>query len=330
MSDTIERRRLHVELDRFAIENLVRPVDSRSQVTSATLLSTGKLNTNYKVELADRKEPLVLRIYTHDSLACERDAALYQRLGNKVPMAPVLYHAASGPGLEHPYAVFAWVDGVLLSEVLERGCSSDIASVAQAAGVALAAINQFRFDSAGFLGAKLEYTQTSQNATALFRDYLRDVEHKGLAVKRLGPGEFHRILRFIDDHLGCLAVTESWYSFVHGDYTGTNVIVWKEEMGWRVSAILDWEFVTVGTSIFDVGVFLRNEDKLPPDFRGCFTRAFADAGGYLPPGWRRASKLLDLVNQFAFLDADGEYPNTFADASARIYSTIAHWSEFND
>lgn len=310
--------------------HLLTPIRGNCRVISASLLSAGKLNTNYKVLLEGRDQALVLRVYTNDPIACERDAALYQLMMDKVPLAPMLYHARSGHGLDHPYAVFEWVSGVLLSEVLDQGNADDILGVAQSAGGVLAAINQFRFDLPGFLGVNLEYTKTSSSATASFRDYLAEVERSGRAATRTGRSEFDRMIRFIDDQIGCLAVVETWYSLVHADYTGNNLIVRSEGGGWAVGAVLDWEFAMAGTSIFDVGVFLRNEDTLPSGFRSYFIRAFADAGGHLPAGWRRASKLLDLINQFAFLDANGDYPNTFADATARIRTTITRWGEFRD
>jgi len=247
---------------------------------------------------------------------------------DKVPMAPMLYSSPAGEALDHPYAVFGWVSGVLLQEVLDQGNVDAILGVAASAGAALAAINQFRFDAPGFLGANLEYTRISASAVASFRDYLTEVERHGRAARRLRPGEFDRIMRFVEAELGCLAVVESWYSVVHADYTGTNLIVGYQGGKWVVRGVLDWEFAMAGTSIFDVGVFLRNEDTMPPDFRRHFTLRFAAAGGHLPAEWRRASKLLDMINQFAFLDSEGEYPKTFANAAACIRDTITRWSEF--
>lgn len=330
MCDAIERRVRHIDLDQITLERLMTPIRRGHRVASASLLRSGKLNTNYKILLEGCDEPFVLRLYTNDHTACERDAALHNLMGNKVPLAPLLFHAVNGHGLGLPYAIFRWIDGTMLDEILARRVADDTLEVALAAGQTLAAINQFRFDAPGFFGPTLEYTETSSSVVASFRDYLAAVERRGRAARRFGLREFELVIRFVDEHLGCLGAVEGCYSLVHADYNGSNLIVERDDFGFRVRAVLDWEFAMVGTSIFDVGVFLRHEDKLPRGFRDHFTRAFAEAGGHLPAGWRRASKFLDLINDFAFLDAEGEFPNTFADAISRVQSTLARWGEFED
>ena len=46
-------------------------------------LSGGLANTNYKVTLSGANEPVVLRVYTRDPDACERERALYAQRWNR-------------------------------------------------------------------------------------------------------------------------------------------------------------------------------------------------------------------------------------------------------
>jgi aminoglycoside phosphotransferase (APT) family kinase protein len=241
----------------------------------------------------------------------------------------MLYHSVDESVLSYPYAMFEWVDGVLVSEALREGDEADVESIARAAGRTLAAVNQFEFPQPGFLGASLDYTLKCDSSTDSFRKYLTTVEEHGRAAQRVGAAKFRDMIKFVDENLSCLSITEDWCSLVHADYTGTNLITGKKKGSWVVHAVLDWEFAMAGSSIFDIGVFLRIEDEFGLGFREGFIESFLEWGGHLPSGWRRASKMLDLLNQFA-LDAEGVFPHTFLEAETRIRGTMNRWREFKD
>jgi hypothetical protein len=64
---------------------------------------------------------------------------------------------------------------------------------------------------------------------------------------------------------------------------------------WQVVAVLDWEFSLSGSPLLDVGHFLRYERRHASLREPFFSRAFVEAGGVLPPDWRRISQVVDLT-----------------------------------
>jgi aminoglycoside phosphotransferase (APT) family kinase protein len=86
-----------------------------------------------------------------------------------------------------------------------------------------------------------------------------------------------------------------------------------------VVAVLDWEFAFSGPPLFDVGNMLR--DPRPPAFAEAFVAGYRDAGGELPPGWRRLARALDLFSLADFLTRPPDH-RYFARSVARIRELI--------
>ncbi|HWX39733.1 MAG TPA: phosphotransferase, partial [Blastocatellia bacterium] len=92
-----------------------------------------------------------------------------------------------------------------------------------------------------------------------------------------------------------LSSLESESRLVHGDFGKRNIVVRSVAGRWSVAAVIDWEFAVSGSSLADVGHFLRYECDSRPRAEPHFTRGFLDAGGQLPEDWRRVANVLDLV-----------------------------------
>src|SRR5690349_13631834 len=78
MQENWERRFPFRELDHAAIERLIRLALPGADVRAVQPLTAGLRNTNYRVEL-DGSMPsrsVVLRLYTADPAACQRETAL--------------------------------------------------------------------------------------------------------------------------------------------------------------------------------------------------------------------------------------------------------------
>ena len=75
--------------------------------------------------------------------------------------------------------------------------------------------------------------------------------------------------------------------------------------GWRVVAVLDWEYAFSSSPLYDVGNMLRF--PRPPGFEEAFLAGFRDNGGELPPDWRRLSRALDLYSLADFLTRPVEH-----------------------
>ena len=93
----------------------------------------------------------------------------------------------------------------------------------------------------------------------------------------------------------CAAAVADHSRLVHSDFNPKNLVVAQDGAGWRVSAVLDWEFAFAGPPLTDVGNMLRFGDDLPDGFEDAFIESFAAGGGELPPDWRRIAEALDLV-----------------------------------
>jgi hypothetical protein len=61
------------------------------------LLNGGFVNLSYKLRLEGTEAPPVLRIYTRDPSACEKEIRL-RSLVKQIPVAPVIYSNPHGDG----------------------------------------------------------------------------------------------------------------------------------------------------------------------------------------------------------------------------------------
>ncbi len=92
------------------------------------------------------------------------------------------------------------------------------------------------------------------------------------------------------------------HNLVHGDFGKSNIIVRRDPEGvWRVSAIIDWELAGEGSPFIDIGHFLRYERLAKPLLEPHFSEGYRNAGGLLPPDWRRRACLADLERLHADL-----------------------------
>jgi hypothetical protein len=92
--------------------------------------------------------------------------------------------------------------------------------------------------------------------------------------------------------------------------------------GWKVGAVLDWEFAFGGPSLIDVGLFLRAGLALPDGFLEAFASCYQDAGGELPVDWLPLSRLVGLMSQMTFLDDSRDRPRVFAETIAVVKETL--------
>jgi hypothetical protein len=62
------------------------------------------------------------------------------------------------------------------------------------------------------------------------------------------------------------------------------------------AAVLDWEFSFSGSTLWDIGNFLRYERKGRPLVEPFFSQGCIDAGMTLPDDWRRIARTADLCS----------------------------------
>jgi aminoglycoside phosphotransferase (APT) family kinase protein len=315
-----------LELGPEELERLVAPAFPGSQIEETTLLATGLANTNVKFRLAGESGAYVLRVHTREPEAALRELELMRYLAahpaSGVPVAPLVYSSTGGEEGALAYSIWGFVEGTLLQQLFKELKPSELVDIAAECGRVLAAIAAHRFDKCGQFGSKLavvhEYGRPSEFVPSMVYQGL----YAGRAGERLGEALRDELWRVVERASPLLESIDGRYTLVHGDYKRSNILMQRSGAGWKVGAVLDWEFAFAGPPIVDVGLFLRAGEALPHGFREAFTSAHAAAGGELPADWLPISRLVDLVSQVIFLSGPRDRPNVFAESVAVIQETI--------
>jgi aminoglycoside phosphotransferase (APT) family kinase protein len=116
-----------------------------------------------------------------------------------------------------------------------------------------------------------------------------------LFEERLGSQTYVEYTRFVDYWIDAFGNDDTPAGLVHGDFSRTNVVVNRTTSGWRVAAIVDWEFAHDGPRAADIGHFLRYERPDNPRIEPHLARGFTEGGGALSTDWRRLTRLADLA-----------------------------------
>ena len=310
-------------LDAAAAEALITPAFPGARVTEVLPIEGGLANTNLKLTLAGRDSPLLLRLYQRDPAQARKEAALHRRLAGSVP-APTILHAADDNAVTRgPYAVIEWIDGVHLGRIVPTLTSDSRQDLGRDIGRVLAAIHDMTFPTAGFLDADLQVAQPLDAGKGGLVGFLRLCLVDGRGGERLGPELTQATLAFAERDGPRLEAWTKPPRLTHADFNGSNVLVRETGAGWRVAAVLDWEFAFAGAPFFDFGNLLR-----PPlgDLDG-FADAVADgyrrAGAHMPSDWRELARIGDLTAWADFLNRADATPALIADARRMIATTVS-------
>jgi Ser/Thr protein kinase RdoA (MazF antagonist) len=276
-------------------ESLVRRVRPDLRVFALEPLAAGLRNSNFRVEVASGA-PFVLRLYTADPSACMRECAILALLADRLPVPRVL---GCEPTASPPVALFEWLDGTPLDEILRDADAETAREVAFACGSALASIQALRFDAPGFLGPDL-------NVAVPMPDWAPTVLSMAEAVEtRLGNELVTMVRRAVEANAHVVELVWTDAVLVHADYKPWNLLgrFAGGDAGanggpapFELTGILDWEFSCAGCRLIDFGTFLRDERNRPTGFGAAFAAGYAAVGGSLPADWRRLTPLVDLLS----------------------------------
>jgi aminoglycoside phosphotransferase (APT) family kinase protein len=311
-----------LELDPTQIAAMMAPAFPGRQVIAATPLAHGLANANYRVRLSGLAGDLVLRIYVYDPVVAGKERAVTQLVGATVPVAAFLHLDPDGAIGGRPYAILPWIDGVMLHDALAGAGPDDLRQLGGALGTTLAAIAQHRFPATGMLDRDLQVMPWPEPATAFIRRSL--IEGEG--ATRLDPATRDTVWHFVEDNAGLLEAVSAASHLVHADFRKPNLLVARHAGGWRVTAVLDWEFCHSGTPLFDIGILLRGDPGQDPVFEQSFAAAFQEGGGSLPSNWRRVAQFLDLINLCDFLSRKDPPEGLVAYATRLLVSTVRRWN----
>lgn len=328
MQEDWERRSPHLTLGLAEIARLIGSALPSETVTSAEPLSGGLANTNYKVMLAAREQPVVLRLYTRDPEACARESALHALVREQVPVPEVLYASRARGASERPFAVTSWIDGIKLDTFLLSGSEDEIGAAARAVGATLAALGEFRFPRAGFFGPDLSIAEPLAPMRESCLGYVEESLFAKGGANRLGDARAQALWALLTSHASLLDAADGDPQLVHGDYKAQNLLVKQAAQGWGVAAALDWEFAFAGTSLLDLAILLRYAQRLPRSYESGVIAGYTVAGRTLPAEWRRITKLLDLMNLCDFAARAEPDGAMLAEVTSLLDATLAGWGTF--
>src|SRR4051812_13379009 len=239
-------------------------------------LTGGYSNQNTLITMDDGGE-FVLRRY-RGANACAVETALAGRLTGVVPIPEVIAADDTGKTAGEPVLLSTFVPGRPVGEVLT---GAPAAELGREVGATLAAIGSVTFAAPGFFAdARLEPGPPGAEPTAGLDAWVDRCLREGNAAGHLTEAEQRQLRRYAGQATPQLAVLVGSSRLVHADYNPKNLLAARDGDGWRVVAVLDWEYAFSSSPLYDVGNVLRF--PRPPGFEDPFLTGFRENGGELP------------------------------------------------
>ena len=299
------------------IERMLAAAFPGRRVLAAEPLAGGLRNTNLKVELDGSPSPLVLRIYRHDPVLCQKELDLFRLLDGRVPIPQIVHAEPAGLDGLPPFTVHLYIEGITLRELKRTGDRKALAQAAYSAGETLAAIGSVRFEKPGWIPA---------GGTIETPSFIDQCLASPVAQKRLPAEVRDRASALAWSAAPQLALSDREAHLVHGDYGKRNLLVRCSGGRWSIAGVLDWEFAISGSPLIDVGHLLRYERAARPLLEPHFSKGYTAAGGVLPDGWRLLSQIIELAALCELLTHDPLPPDIIAEVVEVVQRTVAQFS----
>jgi aminoglycoside phosphotransferase (APT) family kinase protein len=255
----------------------------------------GLINAMYRLELAGFDEPLVLRLYTRDPAACQKEVDLHRLVAERVPVPEILYAGTSQADDVAPHVLMRWVKGLTFRQLKARHDPREIAEAACSIGETLARIASFEFPSPGRIGPALNIGAPLLEANHGAARFVETCLGSPETQRRLGSPASERVREFIWNWAPEMARLAGERRLVHSDFGPPNLLMDQVDGRWRVSGVLDWEFAFSGPPLVDVGHMMRYERRGLPPVEPWFSEGYLAGGGTLPQGWRDLARAVDLM-----------------------------------
>lgn len=266
-----------------------------SVVTSRTLAG-GFSHETCALTLADGRV-VVVRLGGTDPAV---EAAVMSAARGHVPVPEVLLVLPAGDDLR-PAMVVEHVTGTPLSRVLAAaggpaggGDEPGLRALGAEVGRTVAAIGTVRFDRPGFFADE----RLTVRAERPWSEQLPEVARACMdATTRLDPATRRAWVKLCAGHAPALERVDGYARLVHADVNPKNILVTRAAGGWRVTAVLDWEFAYSGCPYGDAANMARLGVGYPHGFLDGFRDAFA---GHRPDGlafdgdWSYLGEVLDM------------------------------------
>jgi len=289
---------LRVSVEGVRQTGLVRPgeIDAVAETLGAAVLAVRPLAGGFSHEscllTVAGGDRVVVRLGGADPAI---EAAVMARGGTQVPVPRVLRVVAAGGEGVRPAMVLEYVAGTPLSDVLAGG-GDGMAGLGAEVGRVIAGIGAVSFDRPGFFGDR----DLGVRAMAPWSRQLPEFAANcmdAVPAGRLDPGTRRAWAGLCARHAQALGAVDGHARLVHADANPKNILVAREGGGWRVAAVLDWEFSFSGCPYADAGNMTRFSDEYPVGFTTEFRAGFA---GNLPAGlsgagdWAYLGRIFDM------------------------------------
>jgi Ser/Thr protein kinase RdoA (MazF antagonist) len=273
-------------------------IDRLAATLGATMAGTRTLAGGFShetclVTLADGQ--VVVRLGGPDPAI---EAAVMAAGREQVPVPQVLaVLPAEGDG-GRPVMVLEYVAGTPLSEVLDRG-EHDPAAVWELGaevGRVIARIGAATFDRPGFF-ADARLTVASQPPWSRQLAPFAEQCMAAAPPQRLDRATRRAWASLCAACAPALVAVDDQSRLAHADVNPKNILVTRAGRGWRVDAVLDWEFSFSGCPYGDAANMVRFGADYPDGFAAGFCAGFAEgqpAGYTLTDDWLYLGRVLDM------------------------------------
>jgi aminoglycoside phosphotransferase (APT) family kinase protein len=295
----VESRWLRPQPRRTVPRNLLRKVVKTvfpgHSVVDVVPLSDGFRNANFKVHLDSTPEFVVLRIYEHDASLCRKEVDLIDLIGRSFPIPEVIHAEPAGIDDLPPFVLLRYIEGIAFRELKHRGDRDSISQAAYEIGRTLALLGRTTFPRSGWIGPGSSVTAPVLEGINPGPRFVDLCLASANVEQRMDAELRDRTSALVWSYSTQLASLDGQTHLVHGDFGSRNLLVHQVDQNWTVAGVLDWEFATAGSSLTDVGHFLRYESSSLPVVEPHFSQGYLQAGGRLAPIWRRLSRVVDLI-----------------------------------
>ncbi len=313
------------ELSKAELERLIKPAFPGASVVNSDFTKGGLANTNIRVDLSTRDEPVLLRIFDRAPQEAEKENRIYELIDGVVACPKIYYFENSDSIINRPYTIMEFVKGERLEVVAKSVDHAQIAELGRAVGEALATVHSIKFPKYGFFDQSLDVAEQLDMGSLGLLQYAHKCLFADIGGERLGVDLSKKVVDFIQREGQILDQWPGPPSLTHSDFGGSNILVSKNDGNvWNVAAILDWEFAFSGTPFFDFGNLLRKPLGVMPGFQKSFQEGYMGTGVDLPVEWREMSLITDLTAWLEFLTRPAAGEHLIEDARRTIVETMIH------
>lgn len=322
MRENWSRASQTLEFTTDELTKMIAPILPKRKVVASFYTQGGLANTNIRLKLSDTQTPLLLRVFTRDPSQAEKEYRIYQRIKGLVPAPQVYFYSPTNPVSGHPYSIMQVVEGDRLETLVEGLDDSWSIDVGRSVGEALAAIHSVTFEREGFLDGQLNVSTPISMGGAGFVGFAQSCLEQGIVQQRLGSDFARELMNFVSSEAYAFDESRNTPCLTHSDFGGSNILVHKNDSGWKVSAVLDWEFALSANPFIDFGNLLRKPLGSVYGFEKFVLEGYTAGGGRLPGNWRKLSKLADLTAWLDFLTRPTANDRLIDDARGVIRETM--------